>query len=301
MTERYGLARYASQKLTIAYVLIALMLSGCDGGIFGTGDGSEIIDIEDMEPTNAGDMTEVPGTEPSESGNSPVLNPESPTGNSIAFDNLLTVHELSDPLLRVINVGESGISVQIPGNDSNRFPVQLGGQSRSGYLRLDLSTSDIIVSTESGASTVSISPVNLAAGSITTLIVNHDGNTSPLYVLPLQTQPNINNPQVEQLRLVVVRGNSDMFREETFRLEPRAPTPGAVTVEFQGLGTEAITFSDYTSVSPGLYTLLDESNLFDQQLLTAQAGSSRTLILYTGDGVYSLILDDRVDTISLQP
>jgi len=323
MTKQQKIASKDQRRFPIASVLslLAALLSGCDGGIFGTGDGNE--------PMVEASGNETPPTATSDAS----LSPESPTettapaeqpegvadvnGNgSLSFSNSSITTTRSDALLRFVHADAS---------EQDNIVVTLNNQLDTPLLPLPgLSYLDgadqyraipannahavrIFLAEEfraNAAPKVAVAPLDVAAGTITTFIVRQIGATTVAdRLLPLVTQSNLASGESAVRLLHVARsfavvGPIDVYlHEATTAVATLTPTVANLSYD--------ITDQDYVSLEAGSYQLSitlagNKSVIYSApELIDLNATQLLTLLIrddsVSTEGVAILPLDDSAE------
>lgn len=256
-------------------IIGALLLSSCDGGLFGTGDGHN------------NDMM-IEGTNSDNNGN-PTQNPDMITGgtdteadsqNTSDFSNLLPGSQISTPQLRVINL--SNVELTINANDvaSATFGTISTGED-SGRIDIPDGVSSLFfsINSEDVPSTLvqTFTSFNVAQFTLTTVIVRGTNDTT-VDVIPLVTRATSTSPDTALVRLVQANELGDAARSTTISLIAVEPTNSGSNVSFPDLSYTS-TSTEYNDVIPGSYALTDSANRFSDENINIEAGEVYTLII----------------------
>ena len=267
-------------RFSLTTVLVCL-LSACDGGIFGTGDGRPVI-VDNLDATESvGDIAGAP-----DSGDL-----AEPT--QLSFENLQIGTTTTTPLINIINVSDQAINARLNNSSSEVFdtPIDAGAFSETVPLVLG-ENSLLLIQADTSDEPISIQPLTVGTLTLTTLIVRNTA-TQELDLVPLSSLSISPTPSMAQLRVIQANVLSDSDMPASFALQPAGNSPGATEVMFTDVSVASAAAASYQLVSTGDYLLVDSLNRLDPQLLTMRAGKIYTLIiLNTADAAYLLHEDD---------
>lgn len=261
----------SNRKRTLQFLLLTLsvcVLSACDGGLFGTGDGqTTVVDTANSNSESSGNES-----------NSPADTNDANTTTQ-AFDNLLIGTTTSTPLLNVINVSNQAILVASETNRIDLFQIPIAANMSTRTARLQLGENQLTISDpDTSEQLLNIRPLNVGTSTLTTVIVAN--NTSQLLdVVILSSRSTSLTPMVAQLRLVQADRLDSDDTVATFSLQPSGDSPGSTDIDFPGISTASASSADYRPVSPGSYRLLDSLKRIDVESLNLRAGKIYTLII----------------------
>lgn len=313
-------ARATTRQLSgiLSALLLMLLLTGCDGGIFGTGDGGDIVspaDVEGSDPTDNGtEPDEGDSTAPEE----PVTEPESPlapgadSGDATielrAFENLDTGSDSATPLLSLINLSQQSLGAFSDTDTQALFsaPVQPGALSPR--VTVPLGTESLsVIDTDTDNTQLVLSPLNLGNASVTTLIardrlaepgadpetdIDPETSSATVDILALPARLSLSDDALARVRLLQVYPIADDDRAGQMMLLPAGANPGGSEVSL-GLVSAADFLQTvvYQTVTAGSYELQDSLSRFAPYPLTLSPGHAYTLIL-TGSETVLLIVQD---------
>lgn len=283
-----------------------LILPGCDGGIFGTGDGSSAdIGLPDSvgsspdEPDDNGVTTPAdPDTDAPETDN-----PQESRG----FENLQIASTNPQPLVSLLNFSDASLNASTsPGavtlfaeNVLPTWPLQLSDE-----VEIALGATALNVTNVATSETVLVlSPLNLGAFSVTTLIARNrladdatetdsDNPLPSVEVIPIYTQKLPNDDGVAWVRLLQVSPLDADDQTGTISLVPAGSQPGGVEVDLGTMSAASLGLqTDYLPASPGFYRLTDSLERQIGLSIGLEAGQFYTLILF-GDPIQKIVMED---------
>lgn len=266
----------------VQLALLACVLSACDGGLFGTGDGQNIV-VDNTVTSDGGfggDVANAPEGE----------NDVDATTES--FDNLQIGTTTTTPLINVINVSDRVITARLDTNNRPIFtaPIAVGTFSQTAQLQLG-ANNIALFDTETTEELLVVRPLNVGESTLTTLVVrNHV--TQVIDVVLLSSRSMTLTPSVAQVRMVQANLLSTDDTIATFSLLPSGNSPGGAEVSFSDVSQALANAADYRSVSPGDYLLVDSLARIDSEPLTLQAGKIYTLIIVGSSDSAILLHED---------
>ena len=289
------------QFLYLAVVCLSLLLASCDGGLFGTGDGTNnniMIDGEagatngDMETGgNTGTSTgATDGETTADSASS--QNDSNPTTE--AFDNMQPSGQIAAPQIRVVNLTQ--INVQVSVHDKVAISELQPGQD-SGRVELPVDATQLLfanaatLSADDSVAFHTIKPFNAAEFSITTIIMRRSDVSGNIGVITLTTQSESTDPTTAIVRLVQTATLGDVSGSSTITLEATEPNGSGSDVSFEGLSYEVQT-TGYVDVLPGSYTLTDTDSRFASESITIEAGHVYTIVINSDTTPVLRVIDD---------
>ena len=323
LSERRGV-RWVSRAMlgTLTALLLLLSLGACDGGIFGTGDGSDIIqpdNAEDSDTANgsadgAGGATG--GEEQPDAGGPPEPD-DSDTGGSSggeeaaseqrAFENLQAGSDRDVPLLSVINLSQSRITAFSDADAEALFAPAIQAGEVSAPVAVPLSSQSLsMVLADTASLQLQLSPLNLGVSSVTTLIVRDrfaDAQTDPnntdpesgepvVDILALPSRLSPSDDALARVRILQAYALEGDTRTAQMLLLPAGNNPGGSEVSLGSVSPDSFQqIPDYREVTAGSYAVQDSLQRFTPVPLTLDAGQSYTLIL-TGSEAPIMIVQD---------
>jgi hypothetical protein len=257
--------------------ILAGLLSACDGGIFGTGDGQRLLvenadsmiggegenivdGGDDLTPSAMPDMTDSPAVIPN-------------------FTNLQVATSTAAPLINIINVSDKAIRARLNTSSASLFPtaIEAGDFSQTAELQLGENTITLINPVTS-AELLPAFTFNVGASSLTTLIVR-DSAIETINAVLLSTLSMSATPSMAQLRIVQANLLSDEDTASTLLLQPNGSSPGGGEVSFSNISVATAGTAVYQAVGPGDYQLIDSLARIESQSLSLQAGKVYTLVI----------------------
>ena len=265
----------------LALAILTCTISACDGGLFGTGDGLPVVTDNSDVSEAGGDVTMAPGADTTPTPNTPT-----------SFDNLQVGTTTTTPLINVINVSDQAI-ITLLSDDTNPLftgPIAAGTFTQTATLQLGENNLTII-DAQNADELLSISPLNVGVSSLTTLIVRSNAMRE-LDVVALSSSSISLTPTMAQLRVVqsILVSNTDVTA--TFSLQPSGDSPGAAEVNFPNISVASASSSNYQSVSPGDYLLVDSLDRINPEIVNLQAGKIYTLIIVNNPETRILLHED---------
>jgi len=287
---------------TLFSFLLLLTTVGCDGGLFGTGDGSEIV-----LPTDGSSSAPTPPID-----GDPDLNPpdqpaapdESETTPNRELNNFLGTGNRELPLVTLINTSSQPLNVV-----SDVFSMPQSGTSvepgfTSQYIELPQNQSSLIVINGDNSQPVfRFSPLALDVSSVTTLLAYDTPvslidtpRTPALNVIALPTLTQSSDSSVATLRIVQSTQLDANDTAATMTLIPEGSNPGSGEVNFNDMSLANASASTYSSVNAGTYQLQDSLARFAPVPISVEAASVYTLVI-TGNINPVLIISEDSDVI----
>lgn len=262
------------------FSFLTLILSACDGGIFGTGDGGPILVDSTDAIESSGDIANTPNVD------------AQTEATEIAFINLQSGTNTALPLINIINVSDQAINAIL--NDSSnalfQTPIAAGAFSDTATLALG-ENKLLVIHAETAEELISMQPLTVSESTLTTLIVKNI-TTQGLNLVPLSSLSISQTPSVAQLRIIQADLLSDADISSTFSLQPTGLSPGSSEVNFPDISVASAATARYQLITPGDYLLLDALGRMESQLLTMQAGKIYTLIILNRSNAPYLLHED---------
>jgi hypothetical protein len=255
----------------VQLILLACLLSSCDGGLFGTGDGQIIVD--EIADSDSGVGDDVVAT--------PIVDGES-VSLAQPFENLQIGTTITAPLINVINVSDQAILARLDTN--TLFTDLIAPATFSQVAELQLGENNLaLIDPETSEELLSIRSLTVGASTLTTLIVRNTA-TQDLNVVLLSSMSISLTPTVAQLRIVQANLLSNEDTAATFSLLPSGNAPGSAEVSFPDISVASASSANYQSIGPGGYLLADSLGRIEMKSLTLQAGKIYTLIILGNPG-----------------
>lgn len=288
-------------------LVVLLSVIGCDGGLFGTGDGSDIVEpVDGSSPiTDVQPEAPVVGSPNLPANPSPGADNASSTDDSL--ENLLA--SSSNPLPIVSLINSSSQVLNIVGSDAAtpllNTAVRSGAASEQIQISEDLSMLSVISQQEQEI-LFSYSSINLAPSSVTTLIAfdipppaSSEQTVASVGLIALRTLTISLDPTVATVRIVQAGQLGDSDDSATLTLEPSGLNPGSGEVAFDSVSLANAPLSTYMPVNEGTYRLRDSRDRFEPIPVSFSAGRVYTLVV-SGITVPSLIIAVDSD-VNIQP
>lgn len=264
----HGLCRKAFRAALLASLLL---LGSCDGGIFGTGDGSDIQDVETDNMPEGSDGGPIDQDQDSQTtDNVPTL----------AFDNLLNSGGEGQPTLRLTNLTARELNVRHSRNQSRPLystPVQAQQTGEAVPVLLGDNTLDVFDSNSAGT-LFSLTPLNAGEASVTSLIAR-ETHSNGFSLMALRTLTHSTMTEVALLRLIQVYPLDDADTRATFTLQPQGDAPGPAPISFPDRAASKAPDSAYATVGAGEYLLSDSLSRFDPVSIAVSAGEILTVLI----------------------
>ncbi len=285
----------------VLLVGVLAILTGCDGGIFGTGDGDIDSSVDNVDAVSPG--SEPPtGTEtlPTEGEDEP--SPDDPDDDSQvetrSFENLLIGSDRTRPLIALVNLSAVSLDVIVGANEL--FPDAILPGVVSTYSSVALESTQLsVVDGITADPLLILSPLNLAAYSVSTLVardrltIGGDEQTlADVDIVAIASQQLSSDDGVARVRLLQASLLDDDDVPANMSLVPADESPGGSEVDLGVVSAASFgTSSDYRLVTPGSYRLVDSLGRLAPLSVELSSGEFHTLIL-TGSPVELLVLRD---------
>lgn len=283
---QHGIFRRSLGALVLA---ILLTLGGCDGGIFGTGDGS---DVQEMKPGEH-EADAMPGGNSNGPGDQDLDSQITDNIATLEFDNLLNSGGQVQPAVRLINLTAVELNVHI--NLIQVAPLYLtpvASQQIGEPVPVPLGENTLTIRESSGGDTLfSFSPFNAGEASVTTLIARASPSNE-YSVLALRTLTRSNMPSAALLRIVQVYPLDETDTRSTFTLEPQGNAPGSAQLSFPDIAASSEPDSAYSTVGAGEYQLTDSLARFEPVRIALSAGDIYTLLIVDREAPTVVLLQD---------
>ena len=321
-----------SMKRALQYFLCVLALisiSACDGGLFGTGDGTPIIDAStdnmdgntgesstvgtstgaDGSTTSGGSDTTGTSTGDMMSGGSS----NTPTfGTEIVFTNNSVTLSGQQRLVDVINTSSNAINFSYTANDTDTLNTDsleklLGtsgvamGQS-SNYVAINTQQSRYYIFNNSTNDIISVfGPAELDPNTATTLWVSDSAtdnaqNTLTVETTALVTSIQTSDPSLVKVRIIDAANVGASSNLESMGLLSSGNNPGGIDVTFSS-GTVNNQVSTYKELPAGQYEFHIGDVRFSEQLLELAAGTVYSIVILNADNQTLLVKPDSELTI----
>ena len=290
---------------TILLVGALAMLTGCDGGIFGTGDGdldasadSVGTELPDSQPPASTDMSPEGVDEPA--------SPDASAGDSDdasqvelrPFENLETGSSSSLPVIALVNLSTRSLNAVAETELLYSDAIQPGAVSNYASVALE-STQLSVIDGATAQTLLRLSPLNLGAFSASTLIARDRPTTDTsepgnpfVEIIAITSQLLASNDGVARVRLLQASPLDGEDEPASMSLVPAGASPGGSEVELGTVSAAGFgSSSDYRLASPGSYRLVDSLGRLTPQSVALAAGEFHTLIL-TGSPVQLVQLND---------
>ena len=300
-------------KAIPALMFAALLASGCDGGIFGTGDSNsedlliattppgttDPLGSDEMPPESQGqpgsgdtDVTDRPDSETDDADaqlgeDEDVPPPEAEPGAdamanepemTIAFDNTLVGYPGVEPQLRFVNTSSKTILASLGRATGDTEIIEIAPLGVTPQTRLEIGET-IIDLTPAGALNPIVRIVaSLGLSSVSTVLVQPtDAESSSVIALALETQTTTSDTSLVQLRLVAPAWNFTLS-SGLWSLTPSGTNPGSADATLTAI-VDASSDPSYTSITAGDYELRLDGQSIELPTLTLNANTVTTLVL----------------------
>ena len=290
----------------LIYQVLLLTMIGCDGGLFGTGDGGDIV----LPPDGVAVTPDVnPGIPDVEAPNEPAA-PTAPPGNSDneaserEFQNLLVTGSNELALITLINASSQSLNVVSSSSTTPLLNAAVEPGLISEHVELVQNQSSIsIIDSDSSQPLLSFSSFDTAASTVTMLVAYDtqvpttiDTNSqSMLDVIALRTLTSSSDPSVATLRIVQASQLGTSNASATMTLVPNGSNPGSGEVIFDNISLSNALNGSYMSVNAGTYQLQDSLGRFDPVPLSLETATVYSLIIRgTTDPVLIIAEDSNV-------
>ena len=286
------------------------MLTSCDGGIFGTGDGG-IDSSADNVDAGSSDLQPPAGTETPPTDDvdepSPDAQPGDPDDDTQvevrSFENLQIGSNSTRPLIALVNLSAVPLNATTTGADVLFSDAILPGVV-SDYASVALESTQLSVIDSATADPLLIlSPLNLGAFSVSALIArdrlttdaseqNNPGPLPDVEIIAIASQQLPSDDGVARVRLLQASLLDDDDEPASMSLVPAGESPGGSEVDL-GIVSAADfgTSTEYRLVTPGSYALVDSLGRLTLLSVELAGGEFHTLIL-TGSPVELLVMRD---------
>lgn len=303
--------RNAITHIVGVLVLLAasLMATGCDGGLFGTGDGTDAnADILATDMGVPAGITPEPPTDLPDSsmegetvGSAEQTDDENITQQVLSFSNTLpsglSPQTIPLPALKVINLTEVAVNATAFNSVTGDVGVDTQPDTSSEWLSISIGETDIRLSTvDDDNPFAAISPLNSAEDSLTSIVLsgsidspdsvaNANGGSS-VSVLALETRAAVSASGMAEVRLVrtaVLTANDTDTPNSTplssqYLLTPTNSNTNGVELVFTTLTDTSAQISSYQLTAPGDYSLSGNGETAPSQQITLEANTVYTLI-----------------------
>ena len=258
--------------LTLAALLL---VSGCDGGLFGTGDGGNVIDVDAGAPVTElppAQTPQMPGTPTDGTG----TEDQAPT---VEFDNLISGQSNTAPVIALLNTSSRPLNISRELNDATLFTQAIEPGSFSEPVAISPGDNFLdVLDAQSLQRVFSIRPLNAGESSVTTLIARVLSDQT-FDVVTLRTLTLSSTPTVAQVRIVQSNLLDETDTPATITLQPAGTAPGNAEVLFANVAASSASQASYQTVGAGSYQLLDSLARFQPAEITVEEGEIYTLVI----------------------
>ena len=239
IAERTWRAGWPGRSGGALLLLGALALGGCDGGIFGTGDGSPSVDLPNGFDSSGDNIA---GTGQVGDGTQGTDGPDgSPAVPSLTFENALPTYAVASPTVRLVNASTLALALSTDpadgaGGGVSSGPVVPGASSA--HVAMPDTLEPLRVSRDGGEpGTVAddtvlhdLEPLLLAPSSVTTVFTRDGGaGDGTIDAVALATRVASDDPMQALLRLVDARPDTaGGDAAASYALVPSGADPGGV-------------------------------------------------------------------------
>ncbi len=282
------------------------MLTSCDGGIFGTGDG----DIDASADTVGAELPDPQSPIGTDTSIDEVDEPASPDASTDdpddasqvelrPFENLETGSSTTLPVIALANFSAS--SLNVVSNAELLFTDAIPPGFVSGYASVALETTQLsVIDAATQDPLLRLSPLNLGAFSVSTLIARDrlttdtsEQNSPTVEIIAIASQQLASDDGVARVRLLQASALDEDDEPASMSLVPADESPGGSEVDL-GIVSAADfgTTSAYRLATPGTYRLVDSLERLPPLMVELASGEFHTLIL-TGSPVQLVLLNDQ--------
>lgn len=307
------ISQWAAVSLRLSILLAFIGLTACDGGIFGTSDGSADLIIPTDGSSAAGIEDVMPGVSDSESAagsttdgsagtsdggttdgsttdgaqtaggttdGSPVVSEDNTIyGN---FENAVNTTGQNVALLTIVNVSHRDIIVANENSAqalTNEAVIVSGASSAHVAVPMDEFVLELRTATaidDQPQPLLAFMSLTLASGSLTTLVVRDHVNG--VDIVPLQSELSSGGAGLARVRVVQGAALNNAGTVATLSLQSADPNPGGAEAIFNDLSFE-MAASTYRDLPAGDYALHDSAGRFSPQAITLTDGVVYTLVV----------------------
>ena len=286
----------------VASLFIAQILSGCDGGLFGTGtgDNSELVD---PVANSEGDVT--PGiTDPGTGTNTPDAAPENPIDTtaesdsqpiSINFSNTtpsgIDSSSNNVPSIKLVNLTDVEFTLATIEDQTIDNTISVSAQSTSALLSVNTGETTVSLSREDNDVVVAgLYPLNAAADSLTTLVIEMKevANTATsqddivrFSLLALDTRAVVSANSMAEVRIVATAAAGPDTLPTTYTLTPSGDDTSGAEVVLLLSNRDNPAVGVYSLANAGSYVLSSSDESFSPQPVTLSADEIYTIIITT--------------------
>ena len=295
-------------------LILLTLLTACDGGIFGTGDGSNDADIvgvdaSDSGPSNTGDDND--GTENTSMGTEEESEAESPETSTddieaprAAFENLLVGSNTDTPQVTLLNNSSLELNISLSTSSELLFPDNIApGQTSALTLLPSVETELVLIDSVDATALSVLSPLNLGAFSVTTLIARDQLELSeqtetasvlpPVELVALASNTIAPDNSTATIRLLQVYPLDNNDTAAAMILTPAGSNPGATNVALGTISAASLgQDSTYQTINAGDYQLVDALARFAPVSLSIEAGVVYSLLISGRDSPVITLLED---------
>lgn len=257
-------ASTAPMTWRLALLWVTLILSGCDGGLFGTGDSSEDGDII-AQPTISNPTTGGGAGDGFDAGTD-AEGADTPTNvATIPLNNSLITTARNDAVLQVLNFTNTTWSVSpvIPSDTT------IEASTASTALVVPPDTVSIELESVPQARVASLSPISLAAGSATGVLLR-DADAQGVDIDTYTIRTRAGSDDTSLIRAILAESSAENTVPTV--LQPTGSAQGAVTLALPALPVES-PIGEYMTALPGGYIINTGSNQLALELLPGSAYS----------------------------
>lgn len=296
-----------------SFLIVVIGLTACDGGIFGTSDGSADVIIPTDGSSAAGIEDVMPGATDSESSAGSTSDGSAGTsdggttdgsttdggttdgsttdGSAVAsednvsfgsFDNTINSTGQNVALLTIVNVSHHDVIVANENSAqalTNEAVIVSGTSSAHVAVPMDEFILELRAASATDGqaeSTLAFMSMTLSSGSLTTLVVrDHGGGVD---IVPLRSEMSSGGAGLARVRVVQGAALNNAETVASLSLQSADPNPGGAEAIFNDLSFD-MPASTYRDLPTGDYALHDSAGRFSPQAITLGDGVVYTLIL----------------------
>ncbi len=297
-------------------VMALISISACDGGLFGTGDGTPIIDastdnlgVSTGESSTSGTSTSVDGSTTSDGNSNGTTggttgtttgdmmsggSSTAPTfGTDVVFANNSVTLSDQQRLVDIINTSSSTINISYTEAASDTPNIDnlaklfgstgVASGKASNYVAINSQQSGYYIFNNSNNDIIgSFGPADLDPNTTTTLWVSDTNldvtqSSSAVEITALVSSVQTSDPSLAKIRIIYAAPADTTITEGTMGLLSSGDNPGGIDITFNSSENERV--SAYQEVPAGEYELHVGDVRFSEQVLELAEG-----------GVYSIVL-----------
>lgn len=265
-----------SETLPLA-LLLAMTLSACDGGIFGTGDPDiDVIDISDGAADGAGGAS-APGVEGGADEFDMGDGATDGTNPSRELINSLQTTARDDAVLRLLNFSDDSVVVTpSPGSEG-----PIAALTVSDIVPVPDATDRIEVFLSSGSMAAAFEPVSLATGSLSYILIRSStAGATDIRAFASRARTEDDGTALARLIVAGLPDSDTSSRSSDIALVPTGDAPTGAELLLPGRESSD-PIGDYVTAGAGDYSV--QLSGVEPSTLTLESGASYSLVLFVDD------------------